>query len=48
MEVLDEDEFAELTLSPETRRKAEEALTELRARAEAGLSPFDDPAVKSA
>jgi hypothetical protein len=41
MKVLDEDEFAELTLSPEARRRAREALAELRAKAEAGRSPFD-------
>ena len=38
--VLDEDEFAELSLSRETRRKARQALAELRARAEAGIPPF--------
>ncbi len=41
MKVLDEDEFAELTLSPEARRRAREALAELRAKAEAGSAPFD-------
>jgi len=44
MEVLDEDEFAKLALAAEARRRAEEALTELRARAEAGVSPFDPEA----
>ncbi len=41
MKVLDEDEFAELDLSPGVRRGAREALAELKARAEVGLSPFD-------
>jgi hypothetical protein len=39
--VLDEDEFAELALSPETRRRAREALADLQARAEVGDPPFD-------
>lgn len=41
MDVLDEDEFAELPLSPQTRRRAKQALTELRVRAEQGFPPFD-------
>jgi hypothetical protein len=41
MTVLDEDEFAALSLPPETWRRAREALGELKARAEAGAPPFD-------
>ena len=40
MKVLDEDEFAELPLSPAARRKAREALHELKVRAKADLPPF--------
>lgn len=39
--VLDEDEFAELPLSPEERTKARQALVELRFRAGEGMPPFD-------
>jgi predicted RNA-binding protein associated with RNAse of E/G family len=39
--VLDEGEFAELGLSPAVRERALEALAELRARAQAGESPFN-------
>lgn len=41
VQVLDEDEFAQLTLAPEVRRRAREALAELKARAEARIAPFD-------
>ena len=42
--VLDEDEFDELPLAPKERRRAQEALVELRLRAEKGLPPFErDP-----
>ena len=44
MDVLDEDEFAQLPLSPQERRNARAALAELRTRAERGLSPFDGTA----
>jgi predicted RNA-binding protein associated with RNAse of E/G family len=39
-ELLDEEEFAELELEPEERRKAREALLDLRHRVETGQSPF--------
>ena len=39
-EVLDEEEFAELELEPEERRKAREALEDLRHRVETGQPPF--------
>ena len=40
MQVLDEDEFAELPLSPDERRVALRALDELRRQAEDGTVPF--------
>ena len=39
-ELLDEEDFAELELEPEERRKAREALLDLRHRVETGQSPF--------
>ena len=42
MEVLDEEEFAELDLDPEERWKAREALGELVRRAERRQPPFED------
>jgi hypothetical protein len=41
MQVLDEDEFAELPLSPEERRIARQALDELQGMVERRVPPFD-------
>ena len=41
MQVLDEDEFASLSLPPMERAAARQALTELQAMVARGVSPFD-------